>query len=107
MSMNITSIFLMKQKQTQTFRHMNTCMMHANMENDISSYHDIMSSRVTVFARLAKISDGVNAINTICKKPAPLRSFELNLNLFYLYEIYSIICTLLSDLRVSLDRILK
>lgn len=29
-------------------------------------YHEIMSSRVTVFARFANMSEGVKIINTIC-----------------------------------------
>jgi hypothetical protein len=31
-------------------------------------YHDIISSRETLFAKLANIREGVNAVNTICTR---------------------------------------
>jgi hypothetical protein len=57
------------------------------MQNEISSYHEIMSPRVTVFARLAKISDGVNATNTICNKVSLFRNFLLNVDITYKVDI--------------------
>ena len=43
------------------------CNKVSQSEKLIYAYHDIMSSRETLLAKLVNISAGVNAMNTTCK----------------------------------------